>query len=642
MNVYHNKIHYKTVLKYFILFFAAALIFAVLIDAMLSDRIQEHLDAEKELATSTYLGIVSGYKAQADILFYNRINVPDVIALYRNAASASETERAEIRRRLYALLKPVYENIGLYHLKQLHFHLENSESFLRFHRPEKYGDNLTGIRDTVTYVNQTHQPVSGFEEGRIFNGFRFVYPLFDGNDYLGSAEVSISMQRILEMMRKDINADVNFIIRTQTVTSKVFKEEQKNYAPTELFPSYSHEKALSELCKPETKALLAEYIRRHGPLDKTLESGKAFNFYASDGETIRVLTFLPVVNGISKKSVAYIITDRRHDDIGDMLQQSRLITITITALLALLFYFLYRSDVQRHAIEMDKRQLQSLIDLQRNIVILTDSTTLKFANRYFYETFNYDSLKQFLAEHECICDLFIHDERYFHLGKVPAGQKWLAAMMETPATKRIVKMLDREGTPRIFTVAVNPIAGERYIVTFTDISLTIINQDKLEHQASRDSLTNAYNREFLDENFLHICHSAKAQKRLLGVTMVDLDHFKRINDTYGHNRGDDVLKQFVEIVRNAIRQEDFIVRWGGEEFLLLMMVDSINSLAAVTEGIRARIESAAFEEVGHITASFGVAIRRDEEMLTATVARTDKALYRAKASGRNTVIMDET
>ena len=591
---------------------------------------------------STCQSVINSYRAQADILYYNRINVPDVISLYRHARSASEAERAEIRKKLYALLLPVYRNISLNHLKQLHFQLENSESFLRFHRPGKFGDNLTGVRDTVTYVNKTHTPVAGFEEGRIFNGYRFVYPLFDGSDYLGSVEVSISMQTILEAVQHDIDADVDFIILKKTVESKVFQEEQKNYVPSSLFADYMHEKALIPLRNPETRALISDHIRRHGPLDGKLAEGRAFIFDASDGKTVHMISFLPVVNAISKKTVAYIIFDRKHDDISFVAFQSRLFTVVVVSLLALLFFLLYRAAMQRESISMDKQQLQSLIDLQKNIVILTDSRQLKFANRYFYDTFGYGSLARFLDRHDCICDLFIQDERYFHLGKVAPDANWLVTLMATPATKRIVKMLDGGGKPRIYTVAVNPISDNRYIVTFTDISLTISDQTKLEQRAARDKLTGAYNREFLDANFHQICRSAKVQQKLLGVIMADLDFFKKINDTYGHNRGDDVLKQFVGIIKKAIRHEDFIVRWGGEEFLLLMMVDSIGSLSAIAEGIRERIETEPFEAVGQITASFGLTLYRQGESLKETVARTDKALYRAKASGRNAVAADET
>jgi diguanylate cyclase (GGDEF)-like protein len=641
MNRINRDVRRKLGIKYFLLYVLTATLFFMLVGQMLSDRIEEHLDAEKELATSTYRSIVQGYKSQADIIYYNRLNVPGVIDLFRRASSAPEAERAEIRKKLYDFLFPVYRNISLYHLKQMHFHFKNNDSFLRFHRPERFGDNLTGVRDTVAYVNKTHKPITGFEEGRIFNGYRFVYPLFDDTDYLGSVEISISMQTILEAIRQSIDVDVDFIILAKTVKSKVFKEEQKYYVPSKRFPAYMHEKTMAALSNPATEALIGKYIRSHGPLDKTLAKGDAFSFYASDGEVIHEISFVPIVNAVSKKTVAYIILDRTHDGIGFMLDQFRLFMLTVAALLALLFYLLYRAGVQRNVTEMDKQQFQSLIDLQKNIVILTDSERLQFANRFFYETFKYDSLEQFLQKHNCICDLFIRDDRYFHLGKVPEGMKWLKMLITTPATKRIVKMLDGGGKPRVYTVAVNPLADARYIVSFTDISLTISDQAELERRASRDKLTGAYNRGFLDADFYRICHAAKVQQKLLGVIMVDLDHFKRVNDTYGHNRGDEVLKTFVGIIRQTIRQEDLIVRWGGEEFLLMMMVDSLESVAAIAENVRERIETAAFEAVGQITASFGLTLYHEGESLTATVERTDKALYQAKAAGRNTVAVDE-
>ncbi|UFS61538.1 diguanylate cyclase [Sulfurimonas sp. HSL-3221] len=641
MNIYHKKLHLAPALTYLVFFVLSALLILLFSHDILSDRVKGHLSAEKELTESTYQSIIGGFKSQADIIFYNRINVKDVIDLYKQVPTASETQRAAIRERLYELLLPVYRNISLYHLKQMHFHLSNNESFLRFHRPGRFGDDLTGVRDSVAYVNKTHKPVSGFEEGRIFNGYRFVYPLFDGNDYLGSVELSISMQTILERIRHAIHAETGFIILADTVKSKVFPEEQSYYVPSQLFENYMTEKVLAPRHASKTTALIRAYIRQNGSLDAMLARGRTFNFFETNDGNLYAITFVPVVNAISRKTVAYIIIDRRHGDLQARFFQYKVMAGVVVALLALLFYLLYRANLQRSAIEIDKRQLQSLIDLQKNVVILTDGHKLKFANRFFFESFGYDSLEDFLKEHECICELFIADERFFHLGKVPDGKQWVKTLMETPATRRIVKMLDREGTPRVYTVTINPIPGQRYIVVFTDISLTILNQRELERRASRDKLTHAYNREFLDSSFHKLCHSSNAQQKLLGVIMVDLDHFKRVNDTYGHNRGDEVLKTFVDVIRRAIRQEDFIIRWGGEEFLLLMMVDSLHSLTAIAEGVRERIETAAFAEVGQITASFGVTIYHEGDDLKTTIARSDKALYEAKASGRNIVVVDE-
>ena len=418
MKPVHRELKYRTVLKYFLLFVLTASLFVFFINKVLAQRIGEHLNAEKELALSTYRGILHSFNAQADILYYNRLNVPQVISLYSNAQSGTDAERAVIRAQLYEMLLPVYRNIELYHLTQLHFHLPNSESFLRFHRPGTFGDSLLGVRETVAYVNETHKPISGFEEGRIFNGYRFVYPLVDGKKHIGSVEISISMQAIMEMIRQNLNAEVDFIILADTVTSKVFKEEQKNYTPSGLFDRYLHETMLIPFSSSKTTALIKKHIRRHGPIDEILRKGAVFNFCESDGNNVHIITFVPVVNAVSNRTVAYIILDREHSDIRFIRSQSTYINLTVIALLAILFALLYRTSVHRSDLESERKQLQSLLDMQKNIVILTDGEHLKFANRFFFETLNYDSLEQFLEKHKCICDLFIADERFFHLGKV--------------------------------------------------------------------------------------------------------------------------------------------------------------------------------------------------------------------------------
>ena len=119
--------------------------------------------------------------------------------------------------------------------------------------------------------------------------------------------------------------------------------------------------------------------------------------------------------------------------------------------------------------------------------------------------------------------------------------------------------------------------------------------------------------------------------------MCDIDHFKDVNDTYGHNRGDIVLKDFTTVIRDSVRDTDYLIRWGGEEFIVLMKVNCIDSLEKATEHIRQSIENYHFEEVDNITASFGITLYIQKEEIIDTLERIDKALYKAKDNGRNQV-----
>jgi diguanylate cyclase (GGDEF)-like protein len=121
--------------------------------------------------------------------------------------------------------------------------------------------------------------------------------------------------------------------------------------------------------------------------------------------------------------------------------------------------------------------------------------------------------------------------------------------------------------------------------------------------------------------------------------MMDLDHFKRVNDRFGHAAGDDVLRAFVDRVRAEVRKNDILIRRGGEEFLLLMPSTTTQKAAKVAERIRDRVAKKAIEVGGSVdlTVTIGVATWRKDESPDSLAARADSALYRGKENGRNCV-----
>ncbi len=119
--------------------------------------------------------------------------------------------------------------------------------------------------------------------------------------------------------------------------------------------------------------------------------------------------------------------------------------------------------------------------------------------------------------------------------------------------------------------------------------------------------------------------------------MLDIDHFKAINDTYGHLAGDDTLKTFGELLKGALRASDIIGRWGGEEFLIICPDSNLEGTVKLAEQLRLKIAQYDFAHFGNLYASFGVALHHRGEQVNALIARADKALYRAKEAGRNRV-----
>lgn len=166
-------------------------------------------------------------------------------------------------------------------------------------------------------------------------------------------------------------------------------------------------------------------------------------------------------------------------------------------------------------------------------------------------------------------------------------------------------------------------------------------RERLEHLATVDPLTGVKNRRSMDEE-LAVATSVAARNGISqGLVLLDIDHFKKVNDVYGHSVGDEVLKELVVLVQQNIRRSDQIFRFGGEEFVLLMSgVDQVG-LRAVMHNLQEIIRRFLKHPGGPVTASFGVAVLEDNENAESWFSRADAALYKAKESGRDQVIYAE-
>ena len=198
----------------------------------------------------------------------------------------------------------------------------------------------------------------------------------------------------------------------------------------------------------------------------------------------------------------------------------------------------------------------------------------------------------------------------------------------------------------------SPFQGITYIFGFavilvTSVGFLLLHKERSEEAAQKlaltDPLTGAFNR----RTFMELAEKEVARTRRargsLSLVMLDLDSFKQINDLNGHLAGDEVLKGVVSVVQNCLRKEDLLVRFGGEEFCILLPGVSIDEAVILAERTRLRIEKARFTFGGralHVTVSIGLAklSLEGEEGVETLVSRADEALYSAKKAGRNRVV----
>ena len=165
---------------------------------------------------------------------------------------------------------------------------------------------------------------------------------------------------------------------------------------------------------------------------------------------------------------------------------------------------------------------------------------------------------------------------------------------------------------------------------------------RIEHIAMYDPLTDLFNRRFLMEYLTHKVQKPSKSKRNFSIIICDIDHFKKINDQYGHECGDAVLCQVAEILKEVTRPQDLVSRWGGEEFLIFLPDMSSGSAATAAERLRIAVNNHRFtyeEHEMHVTMSFGVSDHfYGDSDSSRCLSQADQNLYAAKRSGRNRVV----
>jgi diguanylate cyclase (GGDEF)-like protein/PAS domain S-box-containing protein len=216
-------------------------------------------------------------------------------------------------------------------------------------------------------------------------------------------------------------------------------------------------------------------------------------------------------------------------------------------------------------------------------------------------------------------------------------------------------IVDREGKQRWVETIRTPVFNEQgELIGLTGISRDITNRkiaeeslreraEYLHNQALLDPLTGTWNRRALEQHSAELAAHPTANQRQIGVLLIDLDHFKRINDTYGHATGDGALCILASYLTHNIPHTDRVFRYGGEEFLIILHDTAPNDLLALAENLRAGIASLVVfhqRELVKLAASFGVAHSQQHgSNLPLLITNADTALYRAKHSGRNRVVV---
>lgn len=267
-------------------------------------------------------------------------------------------------------------------------------------------------------------------------------------------------------------------------------------------------------------------------------------------------------------------------------------------------------------------------------VVITDSHgAIEFANQGFEKITGY-GLTEVLGRNPSMLKSGKHDEAFYQSmwKTLKTGRTFRSTFINRAKNNELIHC-DETITP------LTNEAGEvtHYVSIFRDLTTRVLEEQKFREVVRFDGLTGALNRasgELALEKAYMQCLGSKVP---MSIAMVDIDHFKQVNDSWGHSCGDAVLKALSRSLIATLRANDSVIRWGGEEFLLIFSGCDLDQALPLAERCRAGVQRLTHERVGQVTLSMGVGELRAGETLAHLIERVDQALYSAKHAGRNRV-----
>ena len=404
-------------MKHFLLSLCVALFLSVSFTAYLTYEEKEEtkliLEHENKILATSYNAVTHMFNISIENYFNHVIMKPPVLNLLHETIDATEEHKATLRGELYRQLYPLYNTeLTVVGIRQLHFHTPKGESFLRFHKPSENGDPLFDVRASIKTANVEKKSVIGFEGGKIFPGFRYVFPIIDQGVHLGSVELSLSFESIeLELSKLLTCKNSVLLMKKESTTDIVFQQHKQYFMPSAISNSFVVEnEKLSSLTARAIESPLVKRINillKHSKdIEAKLQSGKNFSMPFIDGNDGCIANFHAIYD-VSGNFAAYAVTYGYLDDLR--LIHTKYFNTSIIGLICiiLLSIGLYLLLEQRKRALKEKYRFETIINKTTNGVLLLDAKgDIFFINQAACKILDYPSLE--------ILGLNSHSEIHVH------------------------------------------------------------------------------------------------------------------------------------------------------------------------------------------------------------------------------------
>lgn len=499
-----------------------------------------------------------------------------------------------------------YQNIWVHiigaDLKSLH----------RSWSPEK-GDNLALYRDDIVSVAKNKKPIYSISAGKFELSIKAIIPVILEENIVGYLEVISHFNSIAKELEKSN-------IESAVLLNKEYSEKLE-FPFTDTFIKGYY---VANMNIPES---LITYLQRDEVENHFISKPIIENEYLISSYALKSLENKILGHYLMFKKTDKIATNNIDFFVLQWMFFGVLSVMALAGIVNIVFYYLKTKQ---------KRYYKSIMDASTNIVVIGKNNIIEDTNKAFFDYFDkYKTLNDFKEDNKCICDLFEKEEGYLQ-GKMH-GVNWVEFLIGHPNKRYKVKIKHNKKIS-YFTVTASMISDDKnyYSAVFSDITNEENYRKELEHLSTTDSLTNIKNRHYFSARVEDEIKRYERYKTPFSLIMFDIDHFKQVNDTYGHDIGDRVLVEYTRLTSSVLRESDIFCRVGGEEFIIIL--PNTHKKDALNIATKIRIQIEIHEFTPQVTASFGVVEFQLNETFEQCFKQLDRALYKAKDDGRNVVI----
>lgn len=626
----------KALLLSILLFFVLTLPFTFFIIYLRNKTVSEVFEKCKMAVESLVRSVIFLRGNTVKSYFSVHFNNPKI---YGAMEKAIEGKKEEARLELYGSLWKIFNTLREdTKVRDIQLILPDGEVLLRMRAPHIYGDYPSQVNPLIKIALEKGEYQEGFGTDGMLSGYVYAYPIKDAQGRkLGVVTFYLSLESIRSILKKlNPNTPYVFILK-EDILDRIFPEYREYYSQIRGLRGWLIENPHRDVLDPvgrltEKEERLLDALVVNREFLKSINTIGNHAMYLNYGDAHYKATVIKIRE--DKKEIAALIGLPPGVDIHNI-SKSSTVYISIFSLLAFLlsvFTFFYVNGIYR--LKLSHRQLENLLSLvNAGVVVLDRRGRVVMLNKTACDILGY-------SEKELIGKVF-HDVVHYHTGSMENCPIYMAVSKGNPYwgedsfIRKDGKAVEVEVDVKLIQV---DSVLEGAVVSFYDISERKKKEKSLYEMAVHDKLTGLYNRWYVKDFFKKELALMQRKKASLSLLILDVDDFKKINDAYGHNIGDEVLKALARIVKKQVRAYDLVARWGGEEFVVLLPNTDVIEAMKIAERVRVSVESFRHEDIPNFTVSIGVASYVEGDTLESLVERADNALYTAKREGKNRVV----